>query len=153
MGGSEILIERDVSSYPIVAFVFACLGTVTMLIGLAFAIRGLWLVLPYSILECVALGGAYWWLVRQSYDYERISLDGDTLSVESVSAGSYVKTSFNRFWLSVRIEETRAGQLKLYLSSHGNRIEFGRFVPSSRKREIAAQIELLARESNREKLG
>ena len=140
----RILLQRHQNTGSSVAFVFICLGVVTLSIAIGFALHGLWLVLPYAVLECSALCVAYFWLKKQNDDYEMIFLRGDDIVFESCFSGAMKRSVFNRYWLNVSLEQATANRLKIQVGSHGNRIEVGRLIPSSRKRELLAQIKSMA---------
>ena len=83
--------RRQKSAHSSVRIVFLCLGLVTMSIAVGFAAYGLWLVLPYAGLECLALGMAYFWLKKQANDFEMIYVENDQIFVES-SFSEFVST-------------------------------------------------------------
>ncbi len=140
----RILLQRHQNTSSSVAFVFIWLGAVTLAIATGFALNGLWLVLPYAVLECSALYVAYFWLKKQREDYEMIFLRGDDIVFESCFSGVMKRSIFNRYWLNVTLEQASANRLKIQVGSHGNRMEVGRLIPSSRKRELLAQIKSMA---------
>ena len=100
--------------------------------------------LPYAVLECSALCVAYFWLKKQNDDYEMIFLRGDDIVFESCFSGAMKRSIFNRYWLNVSLEQASANRLKIQVGSHGNCIEVGRLIPSSRKRDLLAQIKSMA---------
>ncbi|MDA0237213.1 MAG: DUF2244 domain-containing protein [Proteobacteria bacterium] len=143
LSNAEILMRRPDVARSSVATVFLLLGAVTVSIAIGFATQGLWLVLPFASLECVALGVAYWWLKKQSDDYDLIRIDGDQIVFESSFSGMYQKSSFNRYWLHVSLEQTSSNYLKVCVGSHGERVEVGRLLSAAGKRDLAKQIQML----------
>jgi len=140
---SKIIMRRHDAAHSSVKTVFLCLGTVTMSIAVGFAAYGLWLVLPYAGLECCALGMAYFWLKKQANDFEMIYLENDQIIIESSFSGTYQKVIFSRYWIQISVEQVRANRLKIFVGSHGNRLEVGRLLPSTKKRDLMNQIKLL----------
>lgn len=139
----KILIQRPDGARHTVATVFFLLGFVTIAIAVAFATQGLWLVLPFAGLECVSLGVAYWWLTKQSDDYELIRVDEDKVVFESSFSGRYQKMTFNRYWLQVFLEQTSVRHSKIWMRSHGQRVEVGRLLSGVGKRDLVTQIQKL----------
>ena len=135
--------RRHKSARSSVKIVFLCLGAVTMSIAVGFAAYGLWLVLPYAGLECLALALAYFWLKRQANDFEMIYLKNDQIIVESSFSGTRQKVVFSRYWIQVSIQQLKANRLKIFVGSHGNRLEVGRLLPSAKKRDLMNRIKLL----------
>lgn len=140
----KIIMRRHKAAQSSVKIVFLCLGTVTMSIAIGFAAYGLWLVLPYAGLECLALGVAYFWLKKQANDYEIIYLENDQVVLESNFSDVYQKITFNRYWIQISLETTKTNRVKIYVGSHGNRVEVGRLLPSVKKRQLMNQIKSLA---------
>lgn len=140
----KIIMRRHKAAQSSVKVVFLCLGTVTMSIAVGFASYGLWLVLPYAGLECLALGLAYFWLKKQANDFEMIYLENDQIVFESSFSGVHQKVMFNRYWIQISIEQIKANRIKVFVGSHGNKLEVGRLLPSVKKRELMNQIKLLA---------
>jgi uncharacterized membrane protein len=139
----QILMRRPDGARSSVATVFILLGAVTVAIAVGFAMQGAWLVLPFASLECVALGVAYWLLKRQSDDYELIRVHGDQIVFESSVSGTYQKSTFNRYWLQVSLEQTSGNYLKLFVGSHGQRKEVGRLLSGAAKRDLVNQIQMM----------
>ena len=82
----KIIMRRQKSAHSSVKIVFLCLGVVTMSIAVGFAAYGLWLVLPYAGLECLALGMAYFWLKKQANDFEMIYVENDQIFEQKLMA-------------------------------------------------------------------
>ena len=135
-----ILVRRHVAQIGVLNVPFGALATLTVSIALVFAAQGLWLVLPYAAAECFAIGVAYWWIMRERDDYERITRDGDLVRVQTRISGFERTQDFNRFWVSVQVIESGVGRCQLVLSSHGNHFEIGRLLPPEKRRGLADQI-------------
>ena len=142
-GEDSILVRRHVAPIGVLNVAFSALATLTVFVALVFAAQGLWLVLPYAAVECFAIGAAYWWIMRERDDFERITREGDLILVKTRISGSERTQEFNRFWLGVRVIETGVGRCQLVLSSHGLHFEVGRLLISEERRELARQIRLL----------
>ncbi len=138
----QILMRRPDGARSSVATVFMLLGVVTVAIAIGFATQGAWMVLPYASLECVALGVAYWWL-KKSDDYELIRIDGDQIVFESSLSCTYQKSTFNRYWLRVSLEQTSGNYLKICVESHGQRNEVGHLLSGAAKRDLANQVQMM----------
>ena len=142
-GEDSILIRRHVAPIGVIKVAFSALATLTVFIALVFAAQGLWLILPYAAVECFAIGAAYWWIMRERDDFERITREGDLILVKTRISGSERTQEFNRFWVGVQVIETGVGRCQLVLSSHGRYFEVGRLLISEERRELARQIRLL----------
>ena len=139
-GEDTILVRRHVAPIAVLKVAFSALATLTVSIALVFAAHGLWLVLPYAAVECFAIGAAYWWIMRERDDYERITRNGDLVRVQTRISGFERTQDFNRFWVSVQVIESGVGRCQLVLSSHGNHFEIGRLLPPEKRRGLAVQI-------------
>ena len=117
-------------------------------IAIFFLWHGVWMILPFSVLEMVALGLALYVYARHAIDGERVSLRHDALEIESIDG--------SRRWVrridprTVRIEleapgsrgaaARRPGAVKVALVSRGERIAVGRFVCERDRRRFAREL-------------
>lgn len=140
--GAEFAItsRRNCSATPRqVLLVLAATALVNLVIGVAFAVVGLWPVLPFAGLEVAALAVAFYLCGRHATDYERITIAPGRLVLE-VSESDCVRThEFNPSW--VRLVASRAaGDLRLALRSHGKEIEIGRHLDADGREQFAATL-------------
>ncbi|MGI8895492.1 MAG: DUF2244 domain-containing protein [Casimicrobiaceae bacterium] len=59
--------------------VFGVLAAFSLALACAFAVAGVWMVLPYSILELALVGLAFRLVERRAGDWERLVVIGDAL--------------------------------------------------------------------------
>jgi uncharacterized membrane protein len=121
-------------------YVFTCL--VLLAIGIFFTLQGMWLVLPFSGLEMLALGYALYLTSRKVYRKEVITLDRRRTRVEKGVQQVCESWEFETSW--VRLVDERSGnrgeRRKLALGSHGNYVEVGEFLDKSEKDRLAFQL-------------
>lgn len=123
------------SSDRILAFGFialVCLG-----IAVAFACLGAWLILPFAGIEVLVLWWAFCWVERHARDYERLTIEGDTLQIEVVEVKRVQRFEFNRWWAQVVCERNGS---RLALRSHGREIEFGRYLTGEQRLVVAGAL-------------
>lgn len=128
-GGGRILVlpNRSLSVTGLWLASGACLLALlpAVLISILFAA---WPVLPFLGLEAVIILAAFAWLRRHQGDYEEIALDSEHVIHRRVSGSRQERTEFQRYW--VRLVEEPGGQpfrpARLWLRSHGQRVELGR---------------------------
>lgn len=77
-------LKRNISISPVtMAFIFVGLGFVSLLIGAAFYFVGATLILPFSLVEIAALVLAYFYNAIHANDYEKLTVEGNSLKIES----------------------------------------------------------------------
>lgn len=124
-------------------FSFLCgLVTVTFGIALTFAWAGAWLVLPFAGLEVGVLIWAFRHIAQHAHDYEKITIQGDRVTVESQNAQRLTKQEFNRHWAQLKIDTSTRGVHRLAMRSHGLEFELGRFLSDAQRLMLAKQIRL-----------
>jgi len=117
------------------------IGLISLIIALFFALMGAWLVLPFAGIELMAVAYAFYYVHCHSYDYERITIADDQVSIESKSYKTYRQTCFNRYWVSVFLKPTPSGDQLLFFRSHGKEVMFGRsFMTSEERVKLASQL-------------
>ncbi|HEY1609459.1 MAG TPA: DUF2244 domain-containing protein, partial [Paraburkholderia sp.] len=82
---------------------FASLALVSLAIAVLLLFNGAWLVLPFTGIELVVVGGAFAIHARHAVDYERIRLYPNRLVIEQVSADKLTQFEFNPRWVRVEM--------------------------------------------------
>lgn len=106
----------------------------SLVIAVAFAMAGAWMVLPFAGLELLALVIAFLVVLRHAGDYEMITIESDKIEVEQCRLGEVVKHSFQRYWVRVSLREESNGRLSLVIGSHDKEVEFGQTMISNEQR-------------------
>jgi uncharacterized membrane protein len=115
------------------ALAFCVIGTTSMLIAIAWAATGAWIVLPFAAIELLVLAVAFLAYARHARDQERITLARDYVQVEVLLGESLRRMEVPRAWLRCRMDDSAKGMV--CLDSPGGGVEVGRFVsPADRKR-------------------
>ena len=124
-------------------WLYVSLCAVSLGIGMFFWFLGATLVVPFAILELLAVGFAFVVYARHAADGEHISLRDGQLVVELESAGKLECAEFPREWVRV---EPRAGNGSLIeLSGRGKTIRVGRFIRPELRPLLANEIRLALR--------
>jgi uncharacterized membrane protein len=122
-------------------WVFAALAAVSLTLAAGFAYVGAWLVLPYSLLELTVLAGAFFYIERRAGDWERLSVAGDTVTVERSLRGKIERRVWNRYWLRVETTQDRFGEpARIVLEGAGERFEFGGLLPQGERGAVARDL-------------
>ncbi|GAB6066733.1 DUF2244 domain-containing protein [Methylothermus subterraneus] len=118
------------------------LGTGMALIGGGFAWAGAWPVLPFAGIELWLLGYGLNWSLRQSATREIITLDAVKIRIEQVALKKRCCHEYYRIW--ARLEWSRPKRWheapRLYLGSHGKRVEIGAFLIEEEKQALAKSL-------------
>ena len=138
--GFSVLLKRNCSISPsALAQVFALLTAVTLGIGIAFAVHGAWLVLPFTGLEIAALAAAFLVNGRHAADYERIEISGERLTVEVADAGRMARHEMDAYAARVRMQ--RDGWIaRVMLRSKVQDLEVGFHLHQAARVEFAAEL-------------
>ena len=115
---------------------FCVIALVSLGIAIAFACLGAWLILPFSGVELLVLWWAFRCIERHARDYERLTINGDTVEIEVAEIGRVQRYRFNRWWAQVVYEYDG----RLALRSHGTQVEFGRHLTPHQRRVIAGAL-------------
>jgi len=122
---------------------FYCLTcAVALAVGLFFALQGLWLVLPFSGLEMLALGIGLYVTSRKVYRREVITLDPKCIRIEKGVQQADQIWEFDTAWVRV-VEESRGGRgtrRTLAIGMSGKSVEVGSFLANWEKDALAFQL-------------
>jgi len=137
-GAEFTYFRRHCSSLDLrlLCLVFGSLALFLILVAAAFAVAGVWLIIPFAGMEIAALGVAVWWTLRRAGDFERLAFDGDRILLEIRERGLSRRFEFNRCW--VRLVTGSAGAVSL--RSHGREIAIGRFCGEESRQELAREV-------------
>lgn len=136
----EWLLKRNCSLSPAcLALVFAGLAGVSLSIAALFAMMGAWWVLVFSLIEISALAVAFVVYARHAADYERVVLNPEGLWVETCQGSRLSREQYSPALTRVVFPDSSAGLIGLV--STGRRVDIGRFVPASDRRQLARQLQ------------
>jgi uncharacterized membrane protein len=119
---------------------FASLALVSIAIAVLLLFNGAWLVLPFTGIELVAVGGAFAIHARHAVDYERIRLYPNRLVIEQVSADKLTQFEFNPRW--VRVESGASRRDPVTLVSRGQTVEVGLHLTQERRAQFARELRM-----------
>jgi uncharacterized membrane protein len=123
---------------------FCLVGGASLALGVAFVAAGAWPVLPWSLAEVTLLGAAFAWLERRSHDWERLTVQGDSVVVERMRSGTLVRREWKRYWLRVDAEPAQGDRpAHLLLRSGADACEFGAALPAEARGEVVSQLRRL----------
>lgn len=121
--------------------VVGSLATISLVISLAFALRGAWMILPFAGLEILVVYLAFRCFERHAGDFESLSIQDDRVLIVRRERGAVSRHEFNRYWAQVVLQPSRWGrQAVLALRSHGRQVEFGRHLTEEQRVEAARTI-------------
>jgi len=129
--------------------VFALIALFTLTVALGFGLIGAWMVMPFAGLELLALAAAFFYLNGSSDDYESITIDGDSLIVETCNRKRIERVEFNRYWVRVMLKVFSGGVQRLSLSSHGREVEFGRYMNDEQRLTLSQKLKSMTGASYR----
>ena len=120
------------------------LALMVVLIALGFMHIGAWLVFPFAGLELLAIAYAFYYMHAHSADFERITIDDESVIVEKKDLKQLTTTRFQRYWAQVSVrkivgESQLGGQNGLFINSHGNEVEFGKKYINDEQRLLLAR--------------
>ncbi len=115
---------------------------VALVVGLFFTLQELWLGLPFSGLEMLALGAGLYLTSRKVHRREVIILDQNRTRIEKGVLRADQCWEFETLWLRLIDEqsETRNPCRKLTIGCHGEFVEVGDFLDNFEKDELAFQL-------------
>ena len=132
----------------------AALAGIALVVALGFFHIGAWLVLPFAGLEIVAFAYAFHTVYLHADDFESITIENDRVVVEKRNVKEVTTTVFQRYWAQVNVRDVAMikgsnGKSGLFISSHGNEVEFGRnFINDEQRSQLARDLRQKLRNIN-----
>lgn len=118
------------------AYVWLC--AVSLLVGVFFWLQGAALVLPFAVLELLAVGVGFGAYARHATDRESLWIDEVHLVVEHEWGGSSQRVVFPKQW--VRIQAGAGPQGLLDVVGAGQRVQVGRYIRADQRPGLAAAL-------------
>lgn len=141
-GQVQWLLKRNCSITPgQLGALYASLCAVSLGIAALLWAQGARLVLPFTLVELVAVAVAFLVYARHAGDAEKIVIDDQLLVVELESGGRTEKAEFNRAWVRV-VPRSGDGSL-IEVSGQGCSVRVGRHLRPELRRELAREIRLV----------
>ncbi len=127
-----------ISPYQLMA-VFASVAVVSLVIASVWASMGQWLILPFAILECLALGTAFFLYCRHAQDREHVQLAGSVVRIELSVGGLAQVEELPRQGMRVQLQSEERSAL-VWLQSGSRQALVGRFVDPDRRRQFLKEF-------------
>ena len=123
------------------ALVFLGLSSVTLSIALLLTWQGYWPVLVIAVLHLVGVGIALRVAWRRNWAGEVVHIEDRRIRVRRNTAGQIREWEQDPHWVRVSLEcADHRNEPRLFLREGMERIELGRFLNTSERREFAALI-------------
>lgn len=138
-GNHEWLLKRNCSLSPVqLAAWFGSLAFLSLLIALAFAAMGAWVVVPFAVLEVLALGVAFVMFGRHAADYERIVAEPGKLTIETSLGPRLERVEQSADWF--RVEYSGRPRDLVQVVTARQSLPVGRFAPANVRPQLASEL-------------
>ncbi len=135
----EWLLKRNCSMTPRqFGMAYGMLGLFMLLIGIGFALLGIWFVTAFALLEIGAIALALVHYARHATDREHIALSEGCLLIERVEAGKVQAIRLDPCWTKIAVPDRKRTLIKL--ESRGVQVEVGGFVSEELRQQVAQEL-------------
>ncbi|MCU0763490.1 MAG: DUF2244 domain-containing protein [Hydrogenophaga sp.] len=143
--GHSWVLRRNCAVTPgQLAVVLGSLGVLSLLVAGFFWLQGAVLILPFAVLELLALMTAFLVHARHAADGEHIRLAGGRLVVEVESAGQVHRSEFPADWVRVA---SRRGHALVEVMAAGRSVQVGRYIRPDLRPLLAQEIQRALRQA------
>jgi uncharacterized membrane protein len=127
-----------ISPYQLLA-VFLSVCLVSLGIAVVWSALGQWVILPYAVVECLALGVAFVFYCRHAQDRESVSLAGSVVRIESLVGGVSRVTELPRDGIWVQLDSDDRHGLVSFRSGVQREL-VGRFVDLEHRKRFVSEF-------------
>ncbi|HBE92343.1 MAG TPA: hypothetical protein DDW55_07375 [Gammaproteobacteria bacterium] len=133
----------------IVFFTLVCVAA--MLIAIRFLFLGAWMVMPFTILEMMVLGGGFYAFEKATAYRELITLRGEELLVRREARDGDQEWSFQPYWVQVILQQDNKSWYpsRLYIRSHGDQVEVGTCLTDYEREKLSEDLQNLIAQNTR----
>lgn len=116
--------------------------SIALCIGISFSLLGMWMVLPFTGLEVIALVAVVYYVAHKCHRIEVISVADGCVRVEQGYTRPQSSWSSELFWtrLIVLPQDRPWHSLRIYLRGRDSQVEIGTFLNDDDKRILIKQL-------------
>ena len=125
-----VLRPNNSASWQFNIVIVSSLAFIAFCISTYFALQGLWLIFPFSVLVISALLISLYLRLRANIRIEVITFDESTVIIERGCYHAEKSWKYYRLWSKILVKRpgTRGRQKQIYIRSHGKELELGSFL-------------------------
>ena len=121
------------------AVVFLALSAVTLGVALLPTLMGYWPIMAVALIHLLIVGWCFRLAWRGHWARQDIEIDAERVRIDSRTVRDHHAVEWPSAW--ARVERIRRGrELRIYLALHQQRVEIGRFLPESERKQAADLI-------------
>jgi uncharacterized membrane protein len=137
---AELCPNRSLGRHGFIVLMLA-VSSVSVALGIAFALAGAWPVTGFFGLDVVLLYVAFRCTRRRAQLRELIRLDATGLHVRRIEAGGAARQwRFEPYWVRVVMDDPPRPDSALVLASHGRRLHVGAFLTPEERHRLAQAL-------------
>jgi uncharacterized membrane protein len=120
----------------------ATLLAVSLSIGIGFTLQGMWVILPFTLLEVALLAGALYYCVRRTHQQEVLTFLPDALILERGIRRPDVRLEFQRYFTRFFVKGPRHPwyRKRVALRCRDTELEIGRFLRTEEIDDLVRQL-------------
>tara|TARA_R110002110_G_scaffold146179_2_gene335975 strand:+ start:380 stop:862 length:483 start_codon:yes stop_codon:yes gene_type:complete len=139
----QIILSPNASwSWQANLYLLYTLMAISLTVGIGFALKGAWMILPYSILEIAVLAMCLYVCVQKCNRQEVITVREHEVTIERGIKRPSETWNYHRLWAKFLVKPAKHpwdGQI-VSISSHGKELELGSFLNRTDKLELIANL-------------
>ncbi len=138
MAKFEITPNRSLSSRGMV-LVISAFGVVLGLLALRLAWMGLWLVIPFLLLDLLAVAAAFYWIRKKNNLRESVRIDKKCLQIKHHEHRKAKSWEFDLNWVKVDLQKNAHPwqPSRLLIGSHGKWVELASFLTDDERADLS----------------
>lgn len=140
--GVIILTPNNSATWGFNMAVLGSLAAIAGVISIFFLIQGLWMILPFSGLEILALYAGLYLCVRTNFTTEVITFEDHTVTVQRGRKAIENSWEYQRSWAKIFVQKPpfRGYPKKIVIRSHGKELEIGAFLNKEDKENLITKL-------------
>jgi uncharacterized membrane protein len=140
--GTIILTPNNSASWQLNMLLLASQAIIASVIAILFVLNGLWLILPFSGLEVLALFSGLYLVVRNNFTTEVLTFKDHVLTVERGHTNIENSWEYQRLWTKIFVRQPafRGHPRKIVIRSYGRELEIGAFLNKSDKEVLIKKL-------------
>ena len=113
-------------------------GVILLLLAARLLVMGLWLVVPFLLLDFLVVALAFYLIRKKGGTYESIRIDDRQLRIHHHETRRSKSWSFDIHWVKIKLQEHehRWQSSRLLVGSHGRWIEFAGFLTDEERASL-----------------
>ena len=148
--GTLVLRPNQSMTWRATLYFIGLLALVSLTIAVSFTAQGYWLILPFTLIELIAISACFYYLLQRSQRQQVIEFFTDAVHISSGRRAPETAHVCERYFTKIFVKPARHAWYapKVLLKHKQDTVELGEFLTANEKQELIRHLHRLVQLAN-----